>query len=153
MSSSDADVQIRSATVADRDAVIALLHAQLSEHQIDLSDAATARAIDGVLQQPELGRLLIATLEGKALGLAALSFIWTYEYGGRAAWLDELYVEPAHRGHGIGRKLVHAAYRAAVEGGAVAMDLEVEADHRRAERLYEREGFVRLQRARWSRRL
>ena len=150
---SDADVQIRVATAADREALIALLLAQLREHEIPLSDTGAARAIDGVLHQPELGRLLIATFEGKPIGLAALSFIWTYEYGGRAAWLDELYVEPAHRGHGIGRLLLQAAYRVATDSGAVAMDLEVEASHRRVERLYEREGFVRLHRARWSRRL
>ncbi len=149
--SSDADVQIRVATAADREALIALLLAQLREHEIPLSDAGAARAIDGVLHQPELGRLLIATFEGKAIGLAALSFIWTYEYGGRAVWLDELYVEPARRDRGIGTMLLQAAYRVAADSGAVVMDLEVEASHRRVEGLYEREGFVRLNRARWSR--
>jgi len=106
-----------------------------------------------VLRQPDLGRVLIATRAGRPIGIAALSFIWTYELGGRAVWLEELYVEPAHRGRGVGRMLLHAAYQAGAESGAVAMDLEVEASHRRAERLYEREGFVRLPRARWSRRL
>lgn len=130
--------------------LIALLLAQLREHEIALSDAGAARAIDGVLQRPDWGRLLVATRAGNLIGLAALSFIWTYEYGGRAAWLDELYVEPAHRGHGIGRMLLQAAYQVARECGAVA-DLEVEASHRRVEQLYEREGFIRLPRTRWSR--
>ena len=151
--SPDTDVEIRPATAADRDALIALLLAQLGEHEIELSDAGAARAIDGALQQPDWARLLVATRAGSIIGMAALSFIWTYEHGGRAAWLEELYVEPAHRGRGIGRMLLQAAYRAAAEAGANAMDLEVDVAHRRAERLYEREGFVRLNRARWSRRL
>lgn len=151
--SSDAHLEIRPATAADRDAVIALLLAQLREHEIELGDAGAARAIDGVLQQPDWGRLLIATLDGNTIGFAALSFMWAYEHGGRAAWLEELYVEPSHRGRGIGRMLLRAAYQVAAESGAAAMDLEVEVSHRRAERLYEREGFLRLHRARWSRRL
>jgi GNAT superfamily N-acetyltransferase len=150
---SPTNVQVRPATAADRDAVIALLLAQFREHQIDTGEAGTARAVDGVFRQPDLGRVLIATLDGKPVGLAALSFIWTFEHGGRAVWLEELYVEPAQRDHGIGRTLLQAAYKVAAESGATAMDLEVEAAHRRAERLYEREGFVRRSRARWTRQL
>jgi len=147
------DIEIRPATAADRDALIALLLAQLREHELPLSDAGAARAIDGALQQPDWARLLVATRAGETVGIAALSFIWTYEYGGRAAWLDELYVQPAHRGHGIGRMLLQMAYEVAKECGALAMDLEVESSHRRVEQLYERERFVRLPRTRWSRRL
>ncbi len=147
------DIDIRAATGADRDALIALLLAQLGEHEIPLDAAGAARAIDGALQQPDWARMLVATRAGEIIGMAALSFIWTYEYGGRAAWLDELYVVPAQRGHGIGRMLLQMAYAVARECGAVAMDLEVESSHRRVEQLYAREGFARLPRTRWSRRL
>jgi len=153
MSPSDTDVLVRPVTAADRGAVIALMRAQFREHGIGLDEVGIGRAVDGVLQQPDWGHLLLATRAGTPVGFAALSFIWTYEHGGRAAWLEELYVEPAHRGRGVGRMLLQAAYRAAAEAGANAMDLEVDAAHRRAEHLYEREGFVRLNRARWSRRL
>src|SRR5438034_719646 len=71
------------------------------------------RAVDGVLRHPERGRLLVATLAGRPIGLAALSFIWPLEHGGRSAWLEELYVEPPHRGRGIGRTLLRAACRLA----------------------------------------
>ena len=151
MRHSSAEVDVRTATAADRDAVVGLMRAQFREHQIALDDAGIARAVDGVLQHPDWGRLLVATRTGTAVGFAGLSFMWTYEHGGRAAWLDELYVNPAQRGRGIGQKLLRAACEVAAESGAVAMDLEVDIEHRRAERLYEREGFVRLHRARWSR--
>ena len=111
------------------------------------------RAVDGVLRHPERGRLLVATLAGRPIGLAALSFIWPLEHGGRSAWLEELYVEPPHRGRGIGRTLLRAACRLAARSGAAAVDLEVDAGHTRAARLYAREGFRPLPRARWVRRL
>ena len=65
--------------------------------------------------------------------------------------MDELYVEPAHRGHGIGQALLQTAYAVAAAQGAVTLDLEVDAAHWRVEGLYNREGFARVDRARWQR--
>ena len=39
------------------------------------------------------------------------------------------------------------------ESGCIALDLEVDAGHETAERLYERTGFKRHQRVRWVRML
>jgi len=41
----------------------------------------------------------------------------------------------------------------AKERGCLAIDLEVDSDHARAERLYQREGFVGLARRRLAKRL
>ena len=143
---------VRPARRGDRDRLVALLVAQLREHRIRTPKARLARAVDGVLGDPQRGRLLVATIGGRPIGLAALSFIWPLEHGGRSAWLEELYVEPSQRGCGIGRALLRAACRVAARAGAAAVDLEVDAAHRRAARLYAREGFRPLPRARWVRR-
>ena len=101
----------------------------------------------------ERGAVLVATLDGRVVGIAALSATWTIEHGGPAMWLEELYIEPPHRGHGVGRALLSAAADAARAHGAHTLDLEVEASHTRAANLYAREGFRRLERTRWVRRL
>jgi GNAT superfamily N-acetyltransferase len=144
---------IRQATAADRDAVLHLLAAQLAEHGIDTPAAGIRTAVDGILADPERGRLLVAVEDGRPVGVAALSFMWPIEHGGRSAWLEELYVEPAQRNRGVGRALLRAACETAAAAGATAVDLEVDAGHRRAARLYEAEGFRPLPRERWVRRL
>jgi GNAT superfamily N-acetyltransferase len=148
-----AQIAIRCCAAADRPDALALLVAQLREHESSLPDDAVASALDGMLDRPDRGAVLIATLDGRAVGIAVLSTMWTLEHGGQAVWLDELYVEPAERGHGIGRALLAAAYATAREYGAATVDLEVVAGHERAGVLYEREGFERLPRVRWIRRL
>src|SRR6058998_444319 len=140
-------VDVRLATEAELEAVTALLVAQLREHDVTTPEAKLASAINAVLRHPERGRILVAIERGRPVGLAALSFVWPLEHGGRSAWLEELYVEPAARGRGLGTRLLHAALRIAAETGAVAIDLEVDADHQRAARLYAREGFRPLARA------
>jgi len=149
----DVAIEVRPASEAEAEAVTALLVAQLREHRVRTPEAKIASAVRGVLGHPGRGRILVALDQGRAVGVAALSFVWPIEHGDRSAWLEELYVEPGARGRGIGTRLLRAALRAAGDAGAVAVDLEVDADHQRVAGLYVREGFRPLPRARWVRAL
>jgi GNAT superfamily N-acetyltransferase len=147
-------IEVRPAVAEDLSEIVRLLAAQLAEHGVALGPDELTRAAGGLLHHPERGRFLVAVAEpGNVVGFAALSFLWTLEHGGRAAWLDELYVVPARRARGVGLALVRAAYQVAASAGAAALDLEVVEGHERVESLYRREGFRQLPRRRWARRL
>jgi GNAT superfamily N-acetyltransferase len=144
-------MEIRPAIATDRERLVEMLGVQLREHGVTLAEPDLARGVEGLLLRPQLGRFLVASEPGQIVGFAALSFLWTLEHAGRAAWLDELYVLPESRGRGIGRALLEAAYELATSIGARALDLEIERGHERVARLYEREGFRVLSRQRWAR--
>jgi GNAT superfamily N-acetyltransferase len=133
--------------------VVELLTAQLGEHSLAPAQAALEAAAAALIAEPRLGRIFVAEAGGRIVGVAAMSWSFSLEHGGRAAWLDELYVVPEQRGSGIGTMLLAAVRAAARAGGALAMDLEVEAGHERVSSLYERHGFSRHQRQRWFLRL
>ena len=167
------------ATQADRLSLIGLLGAQFLEHDVRLTPDQVAVSVDGVLADPSRGLFLVARMgepppsepvrppypgaivpppppsspSDIVVGVAFLSFIWTLEYGGISAWLDVLYVMPEHRSQGIGRALLAAACEASVQGGCVAVDLEIEATHERAANLYLRLGFRPHARTRWVKKL
>lgn len=82
-----------------------------------------------------------------------MSFVWSLEHGGHSAWLDELYVVPEQRNAGIGRALLDEALATARADGCIGFDLEVARGHERADHLYERAGFHRLERNRWARKV
>src|SRR5262249_53077551 len=142
---------VRVATAADRDDLLRLLVDQLREHDIPTSAADVARTLDALLERPHRARFLVAVEHERLVGVAALSFAWPIEHGGRGAWLEELFVEPAARGRGLGTALLGAACDAAAATGAVAIDLEVERSHERAAKLYARHGFRALERTHWVR--
>ncbi|MCW5889539.1 MAG: GNAT family N-acetyltransferase [bacterium] len=146
-------LEIRRATAGDREAAVRLLAAQLAEHDIPAPRPQLEKAIDGMLAREERGAILLALRDGAPIGLAVMSQTWTVEHGGTAMWLDELYIEPAHRGGGIGARLLDAVVAEAQRRGARALDLEVTADHARAANLYARRGFQRHDRVRWVLRL
>ncbi len=149
----DPPPDIRHATAADRDVVIDLLVAQLRDHAIPTPAVDLARTVDALLLRPQRARFLLAVAGGRAIGLAAVSFGWPLEHGGRGAWLEELFVIPEARGRGTGTRLLEAALDVARGQGAVAVDLEVERGHERAASLYRRHGFTPLERTRWAKRL
>jgi len=142
-------MQIRAAEATEHRHVVALLHQQLADHSLRPPAEALEAAVQEIMARPQLARILVAVVAGEIVGVAVLSFVLTLEHGGRAAWLEELYVEPAQRDRGIGTELVRAVCDVATAQGARAVDLEVEAGHERVQHLYERCGFCRHARQRW----
>ncbi len=137
----------------DVDAVSQLLAAQLQEHGVELPDGRVRAGVTGLFEEPSRGAILVARESNTVVGIAVLATTWTVEHGGPVAWLDELYVTPVARDRGVGQSLLDAAIAEATGRGCIAVELEVDVEHARAERLYARNGFTRLARARWVREL
>ncbi|WP_159881005.1 GNAT family N-acetyltransferase [Paenibacillus puerhi] len=57
--------------------------------------------------------------------------------------LNDLYVLPVSRGHGVGSSLLDAVAAHARESGAKGVELSTAADNLTARRLYEKAGYVR----------
>lgn len=132
---------IQKATITQRKKIIELLLAQLREHAITTPLEKISAAVDGIFTNPNLGALHVALSGEKIIGVSCLSFIWTIEHGGKAAWLEEIYLLPEFRGTGIGTKLLQVTLEFAKNQNCSAVDLEVEDDHARVKKLYERHGF------------
>jgi ribosomal protein S18 acetylase RimI-like enzyme len=144
-------IHIRRATPDDLDEVVDLLAAQLAEHDIPIARTELAFAAEGILRVAERGFVLLAVAAEGVAGVACVSYSWTVERGGRVAWLDELYVIPTRREHGIGNALLGEVIAAAATDGCRTVELEVETSHARAEHLYRRHGFTDMPRRRWTR--
>jgi ribosomal protein S18 acetylase RimI-like enzyme len=99
-----------------------------------------------------LGRVLVAELGGAAVGYAVVTFGYDLEYGGRDAWLTELYLVAAARAQGLGRRLLDEALAVANQAGAQAMHLQVRHENDVARAVYERAGFKAWTRLGYSKR-
>jgi GNAT superfamily N-acetyltransferase len=142
-------ITISSPTSVDRNAVIQLLADQLAEHRIDTAGKVIVAAVDGIMADDRRGFLLVAKEAGTVVGVAYVSFTWALEHGGKSCWLEELYVVPERRGHGIGSTLLAKVLERARSDRCAAIDLEVGREQERAAHLYSRSGFRSLSRNRW----
>jgi ribosomal protein S18 acetylase RimI-like enzyme len=98
-------------------------------------DAAALRAL--VAWQGN--RLLVARLDGGIVGTLTLVML-TIPTGLRA-WIEDVVVDEAARGHGVGAALTLEAVRLARSAGARTVDLTSRPSREAANRLYERLGF------------
>ena len=90
-------------------------------------------------------------MRGEPAGYAVLTLGWSIEYGGLVAMVDELFVEEAHRGRGLGAWALRRLDAEARRLGVVRLFLEVESYNRRAKALYARIGYDDRKRSLMSR--
>lgn len=103
--------------------------------------AARRRALEALLTPPEPGELWLIEIGGRAAGYIAIAYGYSIEFGGRDGFVDEFFVEEAHRGAGIGRVALREVAGDLSTRGFHALHLEVAETNERAIRLYEAEGF------------
>lgn len=117
---------IREARPEDTGDILRLIRA-LAEYERE-PDAveATEDSLDAALFGPQpLVHAHVAEVEGRVVGIAVwfLSFsTWT---GRHSLYLEDLFVDPAIRGQGLGRDLVRRLAARAVELGCARMDWAV----------------------------
>ncbi len=95
--------------------------------------------------------LLLARVEGKVVGMLAL-VVFRIPTGVRAI-VEDVVVDEAIRGRGVGAALVAEALEVAKAAGARTVDLTSRPSRAAANRLYERCGFVRRETNVWRREL
>ena len=61
---------------------------------------------------------------------------------GMRAWIEDVVVDEAARGHGVGEALNREALRLAKERGAITVDLTSRPSREAANRMYQRLGFT-----------
>jgi ribosomal protein S18 acetylase RimI-like enzyme len=107
---------------------------QLSSSAVPLDASALKRLVEW-----QSNRLLTARVDGQILGVLTL-VVFPLPTGLRA-WIEDVVVDEAGRGHGIGAALTQEAVRLALADGARTVDLTSRPSREAANRLYERLGF------------
>ena len=136
----EAEPRIRLASAADAPAFGRLLHAFNAEfgEPTPNADVIAERATPLITS----GEVTVLFAGDGPAGFAELRFRPSLYTGALDAYLEELYVVPARRGHGLGRALLEAAMELARERGAAHIDLGTSEDDVAARALYESAGFT-----------
>ena len=143
---------LRLASAADLREVLPRTRA-LNDHEgIELGDAALERALRALLDDPSLGGVWLVTRDQAVVGYAIATFGFDLEFGGRDAYLTELWIDANHRGGGAGGAALALLEDELRARGAHALHLQVRPENP-AMRLYERAGFVASPRRVMTRRL
>lgn len=144
--------QLRAATPDDLLTILPRTRALCAQEGIVISDDALEVALRRLLDEPSLGGVWLV-LEGPTpIGYAIVTFGYDLEYGGRDAYLTELWIDEALRSRGAGRTALDLLDGELRKHDVRALHLQVRPDNP-AVRLYERAGFETSRRVVMTRRL
>ena len=138
-----AQIPIRRASAPDTPTFGRLLHAFNAEFGESTPDADVIAERAAPLI--ESGEIAVLFAGDEPDGFAQLRFRPSLYTGALDAHLEELYVVPERRGHGLGRALLDAAMEYARKRGAAHIDLGTSENDAAALALYESAGFTNLE--------
>ena len=118
-------MHIRSATAADVPVMLALVHAlAVYEREPDAVRLGEADLLRDGFGPHALFECLIAEDDGEAAGFALFFPIYS-TWRGASMHLEDLFVQPAHRGRGIGKALLARVAAIAVERHCARLQWDV----------------------------
>ena len=99
------DVEVRTGTAADVPLLLAFIRSMAAFEKLTAS--ATEDSLRAALfGEAPAARTLLAFSGGEPIAYVTYFFTFATMTGKRGLWLDDLYVDPAFRGKGIGRALM-----------------------------------------------
>jgi GNAT superfamily N-acetyltransferase len=132
---------VRGAGTADLEVLLPLVEQFQEFERIPFDGAAARHHLACLLEDPRLGQVLLAEVDGSAIGYAILTYGYDLEFGGMDAYLTDLFLVEAERDRGVGSWLLGQIEEAAHTAGVQALHLMVAPSNQRAHHLYYRAGF------------
>ena len=138
-------IEVREATAADVPVLLELVDALADYEKLTRPDAAARERLarDGFGERPVFNAYL-PELDGKAVGYAITFFTYSSFLARPTLYLEDLFVLPEGRRHGVGKAIFHSLAREAVERGCGRMEWVVLDWNQPAIDFYERLGARRL---------
>jgi len=127
---------------ADAPAVIAMMEEFYAIYGYPMDTAVSKGLFFEFTENEALGRGWVILADGQPVGYAILTFVFSFEYAGRIAFLDELFVLEAMRGQGIAKQALDFIAEQAKMLSVKIIYLEIEPHNDNAKKLYLSKAFT-----------
>jgi ribosomal protein S18 acetylase RimI-like enzyme len=88
------------------------------------------------ISNEHLGKSWLIYSENEIVGYIILTFIFSFEYGGKIAFVDELFIKEIARGKGFGKEAIQFIQQEVPKLSLKLLYLEVEPHNENAQKLY-----------------
>ncbi|MEI6846884.1 MAG: GNAT family N-acetyltransferase [Chlorobiaceae bacterium] len=119
----------------------ALLFNQEKEFTADGNNQS--RGLSIIIENPELGRIFVCEIDGVIQGMVLLLFTVSTFLGKKVALLEDMIIDPAWRGKGIGSLLIEHAINVLRTEGFGRITLLTDGNNERAQQFYLAKGFTK----------
>jgi GNAT superfamily N-acetyltransferase len=140
---SQVDLRIRPATIADCEGVASLVERYWQFEQIEgFERGRIVQLLQRFISQPQRSRCWVAAGPAAVYGYLLAVYVFSLEFGGTIAEIDELYVADSHRAKGLGTRLLQQAMIEMRQDGVTYVELQLGRGNQSGRAFYGRLGFA-----------
>jgi GNAT superfamily N-acetyltransferase len=135
-------MHVRTATPRDIPQLLELVRRYWEfEHLEGFLAVRVERSLSQLLTEPRLGTAWVVEGEAGLVGYLLAVLVLSIEHGGIMAEIDEFFVLPEVRSHGLGTRLLETAEAALAARGCVRLQLQLAVGNAAGRAFYERRGY------------
>lgn len=134
-------IEFKPITTADIETVVSMMEEFYAIDNYPISVDVSKALFQEFISNENLGKAWLISSENEIVGYIILTFVFSFEYKGRIAFLDELYVTEKARGKGIGKEAITFIKTESHKLSLKLIYLEVEPHNKKAQKLYLANGF------------
>lgn len=138
---------LQRATTGDIDTLLGLVAQFYDYFGYTFEAVGHRKMLEEFIAHEYMGSLWLVQVDGEAAGYLALTYGYTFEFGGRDAFVDEFFMTETYRSGGYGRLALQEIQQKMGALGLHALHLHTESYNERAKKLYESVGFHDMKRA------
>ena len=134
-------IQFRPLTTTDIDIIVQMMQKFYAIDNYPIDAEISKKLFQEFIADENLGKAWLILSDNEIIGYVILTFIFSFEYQGKIAFLDELYLSEKARGKGIGNQAVAFIIERSKKLSLKLIYLEIENHNQNAQKLYIASGF------------
>lgn len=134
-------IEFKHIITADIETIVSLMEEFYAIDNYPIKSDVSKALFEEFISNKNLGKAWLIVSDNEIVGYLILTFVFSFEYQGKIAFLDELYVTEKARGIGIGSKAIEFIKDESHKLSLKLIYLEVELHNKKAQNLYIANGF------------
>ena len=140
------EINFKPVELKDIEILLELMSEFYLHEKLNFNKDTLKPSLDKLINDEKIGEIRRITSGEDTVGYFILTFIYSLEYGGKNALLDEFYIRKNFRGKGIGKLTLSFIDEFCKEKNIQAIHLQVKKFNPMARKLYASVGFIEVDR-------
>ena len=134
-------ITFKTLEISDIDIITVMMEDFYAIDNYPIEAQATKKMFQEFISNENFGEAWLIYADNKIAGYVILTYIFSFEYGGKIAFVDELFIKESARGKGIGKETIQFVQQESPKLSLKLLYLEVENHNENAQKLYLAQDF------------
>lgn len=135
------NIDFSPATIDDASIILEMMQKFYLIDNYSFNRETTSKNIIDFIKNPNYGNIWLIRKDDIVIGYIIITIVFSFEFKGKNAFVDELYIDKNYRNLGAGSKAIDFVSAEAKKMNIKALHLEVEKHNEKAINIYKKQSF------------